>query len=623
MMLGSVGCQADWFRATNVNMDFPRLEDTDVPDRSDVSHVSRKISSSEPANRSERKSARAQSPPFNAVDALNAGQLTLREALMIAFNNSDTVRATSGTSNVSQIVATPYDPMVFDEQFQAAAARFDPILSAEYIGSRINQPPDSFFGPGIPLNVRRDEGSFIASLRKPFPTGGSFTIGYSPPLAYLFDPNGSSGFNPAYTSMMYFEARQPLLKGAGIGVNTAPITIAKLREDQSALEVQQGMLAQVRSIEEAYWELQAAVAVLQAVDSILPVLDEAVRIETLRLEAELVTKAEVARVQVQRHQFRQQRVQVNTDVLNKQFKLGNLLGLSRYEQMSFIPTDAPLQAAPVFDMERSMAIALERRPDLIRQRLAVEIKDLDVMVAANAAQPQVDILALYRTSGLKDRLDDSLDQMMQFRYTDYTLGVTYSVPLGLRAAKATRRANELQYAKELAVLKQTTENVGFQLAELARELTRSWMEYEIAVERVKESHEWYRISVVRFASPPPGGANPDWLVTMLNDYQQSLRAYIDAVTDASQLLAKYNGLRARFEEAQGTLLESRGIMTNQFFPAPNSSPAPLQVAPIGPYGSSYRSTVVSGPTESQTSAVPDRATTPAAGLTTRTRSGGI
>jgi outer membrane protein TolC len=378
---------------------------------------------------------------------------------------------------------------------------------------------------------------------------------------------GTAGFNPAYTAQLIFTAQQPLLRGAGSEVNLAPIRVAQLKRDQSALDVKSAMLAQVRSIEEAYWDLQASCSNLQAVDFLLPLLKEAVRIEEVRLENNIVTEGEVARSRMLQNQFEQQRVQLATDVTNKQYRLANLMGLSRPDVIGFIPIDPPIRERRYVNPEESLELALKQRPDLIKQQIAVQIRDLNVLVADNLAKPQLDLQALWRTTGLAQNLDTALNQMADFKYNDWTLGATCTVPLGLRAARAAHRASEMDYAREMAILRQATVNVGYQLAEITREMDRAWNEFSLATKRIDQTHEWLVGAAIRFENPPPaqpgaqaaGAVQQSLLTVLLNDYQQAMRAYVDSVVNASQALARYNSQVARLEEAQGTLLEKRNI----------------------------------------------------------------
>lgn len=484
----------------------------------------------------------------------------LKDAIDLALQNSGVIRILSGTS-VRVSNSTAYDPEIMAERWRAARAVFDPQISAGWVGSKIDEPPESFFGPGIPLNVKRDEGDFYATLTKPWQTGGTMSVGFLPPLAYLFyrDPSSSSGFNPVWAADLVFELRQPLLRGAGIAVNTAPIRITQLKANQSTWDVKDSLISELRSVEEAYWTLQAALATLQSYNTIMPLLDEAVRIEELRFRSEMVTRSDLSRTRLQRSQFQQQRVRAEADVRERELRLRQLIGLPTNDGRFLLPINPPIRKSPEINAQESLDIAIRNRPDLVQQRLNVEIRELELTVARNGRLPQLDFRVLHRASGLGDRLDDALAMMNSFQYTDWTGALTFSMPIGNRAPRAIARAAETQLIRERAMLRQATQMAEFDIADVLRELRASWAQYEAARDRVEDSREWVNIARIRFQNPPAAGSGQDWLMIALNDYQLALRSHVDAVTDAAKFLAAYNTWLARLEESQGTLLDSRRV----------------------------------------------------------------
>lgn len=485
--------------------------------------------------------------------------IRLADAIATALQHSDVVRVMDGGA-VFVSPSTAYDVAAREADRDAAYATFDPKISAGYIGSKINEPPSSFFGPGISQQTRRDEGQFTAALSSLMQTGATASLSYAPPLGYLFIPNGDTSlFNPIYSAAIVAEARQPLLRGAGLEVNRAPLRIAQLRLEQSTWELKQAVLAQVRSVEEAYWDLQSAYILLQAVDSVIPLAEEAVRIERERLASEMAIRADVARAQVQLAQFRQQRIRYEAAARDRENRLRNLIGLPAVDGGRLVPVDPPRQLRPELDADAALAAALGNRPDLVQRRLSLRIRELECLVAQNNLKPQVDLQALYRANGVGQQLDDAIHQAGILDYTDWTLGMTFSMPLGNRAAKAAWRAKEAQLARERALLRETVRNLGYRISDLIRESTSAWDQYEQTRERVAACQEWLQASRVRFAFPPPNLQSPDALLLLLYDYQTALRAYVEAVGDASVLLAGYNGSLARLEEVQGTLLDSRAI----------------------------------------------------------------
>jgi outer membrane protein TolC len=486
--------------------------------------------------------------------------LSLREAVNIALRNSNVIR-TLGGDQVSATGVTTYDPAVFEASRRAAIAAFDATLNIGLNASRYNQPPSTFFGPGLPENTRRDDGTLSASLVKPWATGGTTSVAYNPPTGYLFFPNGTSGlFNPAYSSNVELFAKQPLLKGAGVDVARAPIRIAQLQADQSVWDVKQATLALVRSVEQAYWSLQAAQAGLQAIDDTLPFIDDVVHIQEERLAEERTIRAEVAKARGQQASFRQSRIAARAEAIKQELLLRNLLGLPPQDGLRIVPSAQPSRAPLQVDPAATMRIATENRPDLMRQRLGIRIREMQLIVAENGLKPQLDLQALYRTSGLSDTPGASFDMMAQNKFTDWTVGANFSVPLGRRAAHANQQAAELLLSRDRMVLRQQLHATAHRLSDLFRQLEAVRNQYDQVEIRVRETEEWLKGSRSRYEDPPPGGDGQDWLLAALNDYLLSIRAQADSKTERAQLLAQYNTLLASLEEAQGTILASYDIV---------------------------------------------------------------
>ncbi|MDB5335322.1 MAG: TolC family protein [Planctomycetaceae bacterium] len=485
--------------------------------------------------------------------------LTLREAVNIALRNSQVIRTLQG-DQVTSTGVTNYDPAIYQATRDAAVAAFDASVNLNYTADRFNQPPATVFGPGIPANTRRDDATLSASLVKPWATGATTSVAYNPNPGYLFFPNGTSGlYNPKYASNTELYIKQPLLRGAGIDVNRAPIRIAQLQADQSIWDVKQATLSLVRSVEESYWSLQASRTALQAIEDILPLLDSIVRIQQERFEEERTIRAEVAKARTQQAAFRQAAIDARSNALNQELHLRNLLGLPPNDGLTIDPTDRASESPLKFDPVQIIQTAADNRPELMRQRLGIRIGEMNLIVAENGFKPQLDLQGLYRTNGLSDNVGDSLDMMFQNKFTDWTAGASFSMPIGRRAARANLHAAELELTRERIILRQKMHATAHRLSDVLRQLESVRYQYDEAKVRVEESAIWMEGSRGRYEEPPPSSDGGDWLLAALNDYLLSLRSQADSITSRAQLLAQYNTLLATLQEVQGTLLANYDI----------------------------------------------------------------
>ncbi len=84
-----------------------------------------------------------------------------------------------------------------------------------------------------------------------------------------------------------------------------------------------------------------------------------------------------------------------------------------------------------------METAQQHRPDLIELNLILMADSQRLIQRDNAVNPELNAVALHRWNGLSgtmmngSNLSTSMDD-----HTDWTLGVTFSVPMGLRQARA-------------------------------------------------------------------------------------------------------------------------------------------------------------------------------------------
>lgn len=509
----------------------------------------------------------------------------LREAISLALQESDVVRVLNGNVHAS---ATRWDTLISAQEILRQQGRFNPQLSAGITTNRINGPPDSFFGPGLQTQTRRDEVDFSGSLKKLWASGLETKVGYAPPLAYLYFPNGISGFNPAYTADFVIQGTQPLLKGAGTTVNLTPIRVAQLQVDQTYWNVRESMIARIRSVEQAYWELSAAHIRLQAVRSVIPLARESVRVELLRFRAEQTTFADVARADVNLKQLEQDELASHLDVQTSELNFRQLLGLPPRDDVELIPVEIPIQSSPQLDLNSWTAAAMTSRPELVQQRIRLQVQQQELVPSKNQLQPELNLTGGVHINGLSDRLDKALNQAGTLDYGSWSAGLQFSYPLGNQAAKADVAARELEIVRSQVLLRNTERRVSFELAARIATCEKRWQQYVKMHDQLQQTQEWLRLTGIRYSAPPVGETQRDSLLLALQNYQSAMQAHVRALTNAGELLAEFNTALARLRESAGLSLDfwQVELATGDPQPAlsaftPNGGVSPNPVWPSG------------------------------------------
>lgn len=477
--------------------------------------------------------------------------LSLRDAISAALADSSVVRTLDGDVNVASI--TPNDVMMAAQQIEVEQGRFQPRFTGNLDASRIDDPPSTFFGPGISTNTRRDATNAMARVTQPLASGGSFSMGIEPATAYLYFPNGvsPSQLNPLYSTDVVVRARQPVLQGAGRDVALAPIRISQVRTNQSRLQLEEILNSQIRSVTEGYWRLYAAHLQVQAVNAVLPLAKESVRIESLRMTADRSIPADVARAQVQFDGFRRSESTVLGQMRKRSLQLRQLMGGDPQIVPLLLPSERPLEIAPPDDPAEFIQVALQNRPMLNQMRERVNEKRILWGVAKNRVLPSLDLRGEYWWNGLSNRLDDSFSQTSSGNYSDWTLGFGVEIPIGNRTAQSQRQIAELAIAREQLILAATEKQVSFEIAQLVSDLQAAWQHMAIAKRQAQETQEWLRVSRIRYTQPPAANTSQDWLLLALTDLQSAMRAYVDAISNVGDAIADYSTLLAQLQQAQG------------------------------------------------------------------------
>ncbi|MCA9066865.1 MAG: TolC family protein, partial [Planctomycetaceae bacterium] len=165
------------------------------------------------------------------------------------------------------------------------------------------------------------------------------------------------------------------------------------------------------------------------------------------------------------------------DVLDREARLRRLLGLPLSDGKFVTPADHPSAASLDVQWDRMLNQALAHRPELRRQKFEIRSLELQLSASENLAHPRLDLVSQYRVNGFGDQLfgnedDDGVtsvgyrsgyESIAQGHNTTWNLGLSLSVPVGLRQARVQVRNYELRLAKARMTLDEQEKEVAFEL----------------------------------------------------------------------------------------------------------------------------------------------------------------
>lgn len=480
----------------------------------------------------------------------------LDDAIRTSLGNARVVRILAGTNLAVNSGRTIYDTAIANTAIDQAQGRFDPALTVNNNWDSVDRPSAAFspqngsFFAGSPFDQYR----LNVGLSKNNPLGGQWNLGVNVTEQFFphsILPQSLLPLNPqtaANTSLSY---TQPLLQGAGRRANLAPILIARINTELSFFQLKEAVQINARDTISAYWNLVSARAAAWARRRQVEQADFAYRLADARVQTQLANAADAAQARTSRAQFRAQLVAADAAVLQLEGALRNLLGLPPWDDAQIIATTEPILERVRPDWHELVDLAAARRPDLIELKLILEADEQQRIIANNNALPQLNGVALYRWNGLEGELPNGNGVIATNagQFADWTLGVNFSVPLGLRAARATLRQRELLIARDRANLEQGLHATSHLLATSLRSLDQAYEQYLA----FKEAREAARINLE--VQLQTFRANLTNFIPVL----QSITDWGNAITNEAASVSQYNTLLADLELQTGTILETHGV----------------------------------------------------------------
>ena len=173
-----------------------------------------------------------------------------------------------------------------------------------------------------------------------------------------------------------------------------------------------------------------------------------------------------------------------------------------------------------------------------------------ILLANNQAQPSLDAFGQYRWNGVEGQVvsGDTL-RSNPGDFTDWSLGINFSVPLTLRAERANLRQNELLLASDRANLRQQLLEVSHELAFTLRTLQQLQEQYEAFLLAREAAEKSLELQSEEYAAQR----------TTFLDFLLAVNTWAGTVISEAGAITSMNASLATLEQQTGTILETHGI----------------------------------------------------------------
>jgi outer membrane protein TolC len=362
-----------------------------------------------------------------------------------------------------------------------------------------------FFGGGSNIFVQ-DRHDYITQLSKRTAAGTQLALRN----VTDYDASNATGnlVPSSWQTQIEGELRQSLLRGGGTtfnriaGPNSQPgvyggVLIAKVNSDINEIEFEESLRKFVSDIENAYWDLYFSYRDYDTKRLAVERSRETWRnYEAQKSSNRQAGTAEaLAREQYFRFQAdlqdaiagkSTQRTQSGSaaeggvfagvgGIIAAERRLRLMLGLPLRDERILRPSDEPMEAKVVYDWEGIAIEAIQRRPELRKQRLLIERRRLELLAAKNYLLPQLDILGRYRFRGLDKHLigdPSAYNDLGTGDFQEWEAGFELSLPIGFRQAHAAVQNAQQVLRREQIILheqeRQIMNDLGLTVAEVER-----------------------------------------------------------------------------------------------------------------------------------------------------------
>jgi len=310
-----------------------------------------------------------------------------------------------------------------------------------------------------------DQASADLRVSQLIPTGGTFRFDW---LNRRQETNSIfATVNPNYRVDMDLNYVQPLLRNLGRMATDRNLRIARTNQEISLENFELQVTTIIVLVENAYWNLAESIAQLEVASQSLDLAKQLQGQNEIRVEVGTLAPLELVQSEAGVAQREVDIIRARAAVGDRGDVLRELLNIERdgdLWQVPIDPTSDPFAEHFEVDMEKAIATALANRPELRRQQLDLDNRELDVRYFKNQKKPRLDFVGTYGYNGLGGPIDirdeegnvietipggysDALDQIFDADSEGWRTALNFAYPIQNRTAKAQVAIAQVNYER--------------------------------------------------------------------------------------------------------------------------------------------------------------------------------
>ncbi len=450
----------------------------------------------------------------------------------------------------------------------------DPSVTAVAFFSHQTIPQSNTVLTGT-TSLVQDARVFQVQYAQNWATGTSAQLGYSSQRLKVNSLFFS--LNPFTQGSLDLQVTQNLLQGFGRSVNMRNILVQRNNLKVSDLQFRLQLIETVSAALNLYWDLVSfhyeVRARQQAVETAQKLLNDNRRMVELGTLAEI----EVTRAESQLYAARQDLVVAQTNLMQQEVILKNALsrtGVASPElaAVRIVPLDTMVKPEdePLPDLEKLVAVALEKRAEIQQSRLNLESNKMNLEGIKSSLRPSLQAFAQLTNNALTGDLTaigvatgvpeifvggygNLWKQILRRNFPNYSAGFSLNIPLRNRAAQSDYAASLLEIRQNELILQKNINQIRVDVQNAVIGLEQARARYEAAVKARELAEATLRADQKKYEL----GATTAFQIV------QDQRDLAAAQSAEVQAMANYSHAKIALDQALGRTLEVHGISVEE------------------------------------------------------------
>lgn len=421
-----------------------------------------------------------------------------------------------------------YNPAQQEAEFRKSTGIYDPNLQmqANYSDSTasssfMQEPPGRQATRTTVLN---------AGLSQLFFTGATASLGFN--NSYSRSDVNPGGLTSYWQSSLGVTLTQPLLKNLGREATELTIDVARLGKEAAFEQFNARLLSTIAQARTEYFRLYSLREALGVKKISLELARKILSETQARVKAGVMPAMEILNAEYGVALREKELIDAERAVSDQVDVLRQLIQSDMGRELETV--EPPTKERHVVVEADEIRRALAQRPELKAQQRTLEIAELQARVSANRTLPDLAMSASYATTGLASTYGTDMNRLGSNEYPNWAVGLTFSLPLGNRAAANEYRKNRLKVAQAQLQLKNQEELIANEIRAAIRAMNANYKQLEVADRGRAFAEERFKAFVrkaeVGLATNKDLLDVENDLVTAKNNQIQAVVAYANAVT---------------------------------------------------------------------------------------------